>query len=96
MKTEQTESNHPISNRKISDRALILLLVGCLLLMPPLANIFQLDVRVMGIPFTGIYLFVVWGVLIVGAAFLSNRLQRHADWEDNQGEATDNPLDTDD
>lgn len=82
----KAESNHPISDRKTSDRALILLLVGCVLLLPPVAIIFQLDLRIMGIPFTGIYLFAVWGGLIVGAAILSRRMQSNADRVDAQSE----------
>ena len=80
----RAESDHPISDRKTSDRALILLLVGCVLLLPPVANIFLLDLRIMGIPFTGIYLFAVWGGLIVGGAILSRRLQSNADRLDAQ------------
>lgn len=84
--TRKAESNHPISDRKTSDRALILLLVGCVLLLPPVASIFQLDLRIMSIPFTGIYLFAVWGGLIVGAAILSRRMQSNADRVDAQSE----------
>jgi len=69
-----------MSDRKTSDRSMILLLVGCLLLTPPLAAIFQLDIRILGIPFTGFYLFAVWAGLIAGAAALSTRMQKNADW----------------
>ena len=31
--------------------------------------------HVAGIPFTALYLFIVWGLLIAGAAFLSNKLK---------------------
>lgn len=78
--------DQPLSERKINDRSMILLLVGCLLLTPPLAGVFQLDTRILGIPFTGFYLFAVWAGLIAGAAALSRRIQRSADW--------DNPEDT--
>jgi len=78
--------DQPLSERKINDRSMILFLVGCLLLTPPLAGIFQLDTRILGIPFTGFYLFAVWAGLIAGAAALSRRIQRSADW--------DNPEDT--
>jgi hypothetical protein len=81
MNKEAREPNRPLSDRKTSDRALVLLLVGCLLLTPPLAGIFQLDFKVLGIPFTGFYLFAVWGGLIAGAAVLSRRMQKSADWE---------------
>lgn len=63
-----------LSARKIRDRALILPLVGFIMLIPPVGGIFQLDVRIAGIPFTMLYLFIVWGLLIVGAALLSKQL----------------------
>jgi hypothetical protein len=80
MNNESPNLNRPMSDRKTRDRALVLLLVGCLLLTPPLAGIFQLDFRVLGIPFTGFYLFAVWGGLIAGAAVLSRRMQSSTDW----------------
>ena len=86
MNTESHDQNRPLSDRKASDRSIILPLVGCLLLTPPLAGIFQLDIRILGIPFTGFYLFAVWAGLIAGAAALSRRIQKSADW--------DNPEDT--
>jgi hypothetical membrane protein len=81
MNDESHDPGRPMSDRKTRDRALVLLLVGCLLLTPPLAGIFQLDFRVMGIPFTGFYLFAVWGGLIAGAAVLSRRMQSSTDWD---------------
>ena len=81
---EPNESDRTVSDRKIGDRALILPLVGCVLLIPPLAGIFQIDLRVLGIPFTAFYLFFVWGALIVGAACLSRQIQRSAAWDTPQ------------
>ena len=81
MNDESRDPNRPLSDRKTADRALVLLLVGCLLLTPPLASIFQLDIRVLGIPFTGFYLFVVWAALIAGAAKLSQRLLNSSGWD---------------
>ena len=81
MNTESHDQNRPLSDRKASDRSIILPLVGCLLLTPPLAGIFQLDIRILGIPFTGFYLFAVWGGLIAGAAMLSRRMQSSTDWD---------------
>jgi hypothetical protein len=74
--------DQPLSERKINDRSMILLLVGCLLLTPPLAGVFQLDIRILGIPFTGFYLFAVWAGLIAGAAALSRRIQKSVEWND--------------
>ena len=58
------------------ERALLLPLLGAVLLLPPVAGIFQLDVRIAGIPFTAVYLFVAWGALIVGAARLARGLRQ--------------------
>ncbi len=88
MNDESHDPGRPLSDRKTSDRALVLLLVGCLLLTPPLAGIFQIDTRIMGIPFTGFYLFAVWGALIAGAAVLSRRMQKSADWGDSEDTGT--------
>ena len=88
MKPESVEPFRPPSDRRDSDRSFILTLVGALLLTPPLAGIFQLDIRVLGIPFTGLYLFVVWAALIVGTALLSRRLRHGIYWDsadDEQG-----------
>lgn len=67
--------DQPLLHRKARDRALILPLVGLILLTPPFAGIFQLDVKIAGVPFTVIYLFVVWAILIAGAAMLSRQLR---------------------
>lgn len=67
--------DNPFSNRKARDRAFTLLIVGLVLLVPPVAGIFQIDMHVAGIPFTALYLFIVWGLLIAGAGFLSNKLK---------------------
>ena len=69
------------------DRATILLIIGVLLLMPPLAGIFNLESRIAGIPLTLVYLFSVWAVLIVGTALLSRRLGRGDGDDDGDGEA---------
>ena len=70
---EQTARRIDTPN-KARDRAFILPVVGVLLLIPPLAGIFQLDIKIAGIPFTVIYLFTIWAALIAGAAMLSRRL----------------------
>jgi hypothetical protein len=87
MKPESLDPDRPLSDRKISDRALILPLIGSLLLLPPLAGLFQLDIRVLGIPFTALYLFAVWATLIAAAAALARRLQHGTDWDSHQGES---------
>ena len=89
MKFESHEPDRPLSNSKTRERAFILPLVGLLLLTPPLAGIFQLDLRLMGIPFTAIYLFAVWSILIAGAAILARHLQKSGEWENADTESAD-------
>jgi hypothetical protein len=61
-------------NRKLVSAALFVTVLGAMLLLPPLANVFQLQRRFFGVPAELIYLFVCW-VALVGAAFwLSRRL----------------------
>ena len=94
MNPKQSELDRALADRKTGDRAIILLVIGCLLLLPPLAGIFQIDWRIFGIPFTGLYLFAVWGALIAGTAVLSQRLQRNADRENDARDATIDPSET--
>ncbi|MDH3666484.1 MAG: hypothetical protein OEN23_06095 [Paracoccaceae bacterium] len=68
------ERDMAFDHRKSRDRALILLLAGLILVTPPVGGIFHLDLKLAGVPFTLIYLFVVWAALILGTALLSRRL----------------------
>ena len=68
-------ADQPLRHRKARDRALILPLAGLILLIPPVAWAFHLDARIAGVPFTLVYLFAVWALLIAGAAALSRRLR---------------------
>ncbi|RYE09737.1 MAG: hypothetical protein EOP22_07795 [Hyphomicrobiales bacterium] len=66
---------------KLISGALFLTILGTLLLLPPLANVFQLQRRFFGLPAELIYLFACWGVLIAAAFWLSRRLPREAEAE---------------
>ncbi len=72
-------ADQPLRHRKARDRALILPLAGVILLTPPVAGIFQLDAKIAGMPFTVLYLFAVWAILIAGAAALSRQLRDHVE-----------------
>lgn len=63
-------------NRKTRDRAFIVLLLGVVLLMPPLAGIFQIEARIFGLPATLVYLFIIWAGLILATAVLARALMR--------------------
>lgn len=59
---------------KLVSAALFLAVLGALLILPPLVVLFQLEVRVLGLPADVIYLFVCWGALILATFLLSRRL----------------------
>lgn len=70
--TERRESR--VTGRKIRDRSIALVLVGTILLLPPVAGISHVDSKIGGIPVSLLYVFTVWAFLIAGAAALSRAL----------------------
>jgi hypothetical protein len=60
--------------RKVVSAALFFGILGTLLLLPPLVLVFNVEVRVLGLPAELIYLFSVWLLLIVGARWFASRL----------------------
>ncbi len=62
--------------RKLRDGALFLPLVGLVLLMPPVADLFAVDRRILGVPVVVAYVFAVWAGLILLALRLAARLGR--------------------
>lgn len=58
------------------DRSIALVILGTILLTPPLGRIFQIDAKLWGMPAVLIYLFTVWILLILGARALSGPLSR--------------------
>ena len=75
-------SSHFMAARRVRDRSIILLLFGLALLISPMASIFEIDAKLGGIPFTLIYLFVVWAILVAGCAYLSKSLWRSTEQTD--------------
>lgn len=68
--------------RKIRDRSLVLLVIGLVLLMPPVAPLFHIDSKLFGLPATLIYLFALWAALILGARLLARPLQQTTEQAD--------------
>lgn len=64
----------PSDPNKVRDRAMVNLLLGIILLMPPVAGIFHSDLRVFDVPLTLVYLFFVWACLIANARWFASRL----------------------
>lgn len=58
---------------------MVLPILGVVALLPPFATIFEIDTRIAGIPLIALYLFVVWALLIVGAARLARPLRDQDD-----------------
>ncbi|MEQ8319078.1 MAG: hypothetical protein RH946_02355 [Rhodospirillales bacterium] len=77
-----------LARRKIRDRSVALLVVGIVLLMPPMVRIALIDVDIFGLPFALVYLFSVWGLLVVVAALLARPLR---DSEKANGPTIDAP-----
>jgi len=67
--------------RKLRSLALLLTMVGVLALVPPLVRLALHEVTVLGIPLDVLYLFCVWGLLIVGAGWLAYRLEADPEQE---------------
>jgi hypothetical protein len=63
-----------MDRRKLESAALFLTIAGALLIMPPVAVVFQIERRILGLPSEVIYLFLVWAALVLGAWWLSKRL----------------------
>ncbi len=83
-KVKPTELQLP--RRKTLDRSIILLIVGAVLLMPPIIGISLVDMKLGGIPIPVLYVFIIWAALICGAVILARPLR------DNDRDAQpDNP-----
>jgi hypothetical protein len=66
---------------KLESAALFLTILGAMLIMPPLALLFQIERRFLGVPAEVIYLFVVWAGMIFGAWWLGRHLPRDRESE---------------
>lgn len=64
----------PIHSSAAPDAAVVLPLFGVFLLMPPIITLFASGLVINGVPLIVVYVFSVWIVLIVCAAWLANRL----------------------
>lgn len=60
--------------RKPRDRSMVLVMVGIALLTPPGIGVSLIDAKIAGLPVPLLYLFGVWGLLIVAALLLAGPL----------------------
>ncbi len=63
-----------LARRKVRDRSIVLVLVGAVALMPPVAGVSLTDGTLGGVPVPVLYVFAVWAILIAGAAALGRPL----------------------
>ncbi len=75
-----------MDRRKIVSAALFLTLLGSLMILPPLAVMFQHERRLFGVPSEVIYLFMCWVLLIAGAYWLSRHLPREPEADPPAGD----------
>ncbi len=65
--------------RKVRDRSVVLLIVGALLLLPPVGSISLVDGSLAGLPIPVVYVFAVWALLIAAAAGMARPLDSDAE-----------------
>ena len=70
-----------MERRKLESAALFITVLGVLLILPPLAVLFQLERRFLGVPIEVIYLFACWLGLVGAALWLGRKLPREAEAE---------------
>lgn len=66
--------DRPPRSSTAPDAAIVLPLFGLFLLMPPIITLFASGLDIEGVPLIVVYVFGVWGALIVCAALLARRL----------------------
>jgi len=64
-----------LARRKTRDRSVALIVIGIVFLMPPMVRISLIDETFFSIPFALVYLFSVWGLLVIGSALLARPLR---------------------
>ena len=74
--------------RKVRDRSVVILILGAVLLLPPVGSIALIDATLIGLPVPVIYVFAVWALLIGVAASLARSLDQDMP---SEGDATDQP-----
>ncbi|NMA99591.1 MAG: hypothetical protein GX970_16055 [Phyllobacteriaceae bacterium] len=65
---------------------MLLTLIGFLLLVPPVAHLFNHDFSILGVPQVVFYLFGVWLALIIATWALTRRLEPDPDIETGEAE----------
>lgn len=62
--------------RKVRDRSVVILIIGAVLLLPPVGSIALIDATLIGLPVPVLYVFAVWALLIAAAISLARALDQ--------------------
>lgn len=65
-----------MTRRKVIGASLFFTLFGAMAILPPLILLFRFDALILGIPVEAIFIFGLWALLIIGAAWFSVILPR--------------------
>jgi hypothetical protein len=70
------DARAPAARRKgrVRDRAVVLLVLGVVLWLPPLCGASLVEGRILGLPVPLFYIFAVWALLILGTVLLARPL----------------------
>ncbi|SFZ86722.1 hypothetical protein SAMN02983003_3916 [Devosia enhydra] len=63
-----------MTRRKLVAAAFFFTLFGVLGFLPPIIALFRFDARPFGVPVEAVYVFVLWGLLVLGARWFSRAL----------------------
>lgn len=74
-----------MTRTKLTSAALFFCVLGTMLFLPPLVLLFNVRVRVLGVPAEVIYLFSVWLLLVVGTAWFSSRMPHDEEKAEDSG-----------
>lgn len=70
--------DRPVRLRKTVEIAAFLPILGVVLFMPPVIDLANREALILGLPAPVLYIFAVWGALILAAGLLARRIAREA------------------
>lgn len=65
-----------MTRRKIIGASLFFTLFGAMAILPPLILLFRFDALIFGLPVETVFIFCLWMLLIIGAAWFGHVLPR--------------------
>lgn len=78
----------PTTRTKIRDAVALMAVLGTFLVMPPILGVVNQPTSVFSLPTIVVYVFAVWGALIVGTRFIARRAARSGIRDDERPHPT--------